>query len=195
MLIRIPLFFFLDEHNAALWAFVLPNPTKWKEPFLLSCFSLQGSLRFTHFNRIKSFQQLGEDVVSWIFAAMRCGLSVTPALIGRLYVRTFLFPGDSGWKRSYYQSQSGRLECQLINSPFLSFSQVRDGVLRCHQPDMDSPLWWAATSPHVRIMFPHRGRCDHTQFHQHSVTCGHARQRRCTLLAVIFLLKGGSRER
>ncbi|XP_056878991.1 ubiquitin-conjugating enzyme E2 H isoform X2 [Takifugu flavidus] len=43
--------------------------------------------------------------------------------------------------------------------------------------------------------FPHRGRCHHTQFRQRSVTRGHARQRRCTLLAVIFLLKGGSRER
>lgn len=167
--------------------------TKWKEPSLLWCFSLQGSLRFTPLNSWERTGSLG-------YLQRCCVLSETPALIGCLYVRASLFPADSCWKSSYYQSQRGletrsRLESQLINSPFLSFSQVRDGVLRCHQPDMDSPLWWAATSPRVHIMFPHRGRCDHTQFHQRSVTRGHARQRRCTLLAVIFLLKGGSRER
>lgn len=38
------------------------------------------------------------------------------------------------------------------NSVFFSVSQVRDSVLRCHQPDMDSPLWWVAPAAQVSIL-------------------------------------------
>jgi len=56
-------------------------------------------------------------------------------------------------------------------------SQVRDSVLRCHQPDMDRPLWWVA---HVK--FPHCVTGESV------ATSGSGAQ-----LGLIYLLRGGQK--
>lgn len=37
----------------------------------------------------------------------------------------------------------------------LSFYQVRNGVPRCHQPDMDSSLWWVTTLHRCSVFISH----------------------------------------
>lgn len=119
-----------DKGEGAIFSLVFPTAGKAKRG------------RSSHLNRIKSFGPLREDLVSWIFAALLCVYQSCQHWSAVFMLELFPSPEAFAKNAPIISQTHGRLECQLINSPFLSFSQVRDGVLRCHQPDMDSPLWW-----------------------------------------------------
>lgn len=94
-------------------------------------------------------------------------------------------PARSNMQRYLWPSHS--------NSYFFSTSQVRDGVLRRHQPDMDSPLRWVAPRPArpYPVTSPAADACDYTQRTWHG--CRLHRKVACTAVrgtcwAVVVLM-------